>query len=76
MPKKKQEIVIDVDDLELTPVEKCLCDAQGAKEVVCITIAEDGDVEVLTTIKYMPDVLWAMELARAQVLDTSDDHDD
>lgn len=76
MAKKKQAIEVDVDDLKMTPVEKCLCDAQSAHQVVCITISEEGDVEVLTTIEYMPDVLWAMELARAQVLDTSDEHDD
>lgn len=57
----------------MSPVEQVLADAQAADEVVCVTISKDGDIEVLTSIEYMPDVLWTLELARAQVLDTSTD---
>jgi hypothetical protein len=64
-----------LDEEKLSPVESVLADAQSAKHVVCIALDEGGEVQVLTTIDYMPDVLWAIELARAQVLDTSTEHD-
>jgi hypothetical protein len=66
MPKAKL-----IDESELTPVEQVLADAQGSEHVICITLSSDGDIAVLTSIEYMPDVLWAMELAKMQVLDTS-----
>jgi len=64
---------IDIEDNPISAVERVLADAQGSKEVICITLSEEGDLAVLTSIEYMPDVLWAMELARAQVLETGDD---
>jgi hypothetical protein len=55
----------------MSRVEHVLADAQGSEHVVCITLSADGDIEVMTSIEYMPDVLWALELAKSQVLDTS-----
>lgn len=59
---------------QMSDVERVLANAQGSEHVVCIALSADGDIEVMTSIEYMPDVLWAIELAKAQVLDTSIDN--
>jgi hypothetical protein len=63
MPKKKEDPIP-----EMTPVEQVLADAQGSDDVIVISI-NDGEIEILSSVTYPPDILWSLEMAKSHTLE-------
>lgn len=55
--------------MEMTAVEIALAEATTAKDVIVICLDEDGDVRLLSSMTYAPDIAWSMRIAEDQLLD-------
>lgn len=56
-------------EMQMGKVEYALSEAQGAEDVVIICFARDGEMALKSTITNGPEILWALELAKSQVLE-------
>lgn len=55
--------------LEMGKVELALSAAQAAEEVVIICFDAMGEMSLHSTITKGPDILWALELCKQQILE-------
>lgn len=60
---------------ELTAVESVCADIQEYKNVIAICMDADSNITVHSTMTYPPDLLWAIEQAKAQLFDMGVDYD-
>lgn len=56
-------------------VEYALAEAQTASDVIIICFDEVGEMSLHSTITKGPDILWALELAKAQILEMGQPED-
>jgi len=59
----------------MSRVEYALAEAQTADDVVIICFDESGEMSLHSTITRGPDILWALELAKAQILEMGQPED-
>lgn len=55
--------------MEMSPVDFALAEAATAKDVIIICVDEDGDIRLLSSMRYAPDIAWSMRIAEDQLLD-------
>lgn len=55
--------------MEMTAVDIALAEATTAKDVIVICLDEDGNVRLLSSMTYAPDIAWSMRIAEDQLLD-------
>lgn len=60
----------------MTKVEYALAGAQTADDVIIICLDTKGYIGVRSTLVNGPDILWAMELAKQQILEMGQPTDD
>lgn len=70
--KKKVDVVED----DGTSVGEALEAAAACEAVLVIGVGSDGSVALHSSMPYAPDNLWAIELARAQVLEMANHYSD
>ena len=59
----------------MNKVEHALAEAQTADDVVIICFDEGGEMSLHSTITNGPEILWALELAKMQVLEMGQPED-
>lgn len=59
----------------MNKVEYVLSEAQSAEDVIIICFDSEGEMSMHSTIPRGPDILWAMELAKLQVLEMGQPED-
>lgn len=59
----------------MNKVEHVLSEAQTAENVIVICFDESGEMSLHSTITRGPDILWAMELAKSQILEMGQPED-
>ena len=69
MPKEK------LDLKQISAVESVAADILEYDNVIAICMDSDGNVLVHSTIHYPPDILWAVEQAKAQLFECGVQHD-
>lgn len=55
--------------MQMDKVEIALAEAMGAKDVVVVIIDNDGDIRLVSSMSYAPDIAWTMRIAEDQLLD-------
>jgi hypothetical protein len=58
---------------EMSAVDQVLSDAHGADDVIVICV-HDGEISVVSSITYPPDILWSLEMAKANCLEIGNDY--
>lgn len=56
-------------NMQMDKVEYALSQAQGSEDVLIICFDTDGTMALKSTITTGPEILWALELAKSQVLE-------
>jgi hypothetical protein len=56
-------------DMQMDKVEYALAQAQGSEDVLIICFDRGGEMALKSTITSGPEILWALELAKSQVLE-------
>jgi hypothetical protein len=59
----------------MSRVEYALAEAQTAEDVIIICFDEYGELSLHSTITRGPDILWALELAKMQILEMGQPED-
>ncbi len=74
MAKRKKE-TIDVAD-DGYSVGDALEAAGECEAVLVIGVAPSGQVQLFSSMQYVPDMMWAIELARSQIVEMANDYSD
>lgn len=74
MAKTKKDVVDIVDDGY--SVGEALEAAAGCQAVLIIGVEPTGQVALYSSMQYAPDLLWAIELARLQIVEMANDYSD
>ena len=61
--------------VQMSKVELALAEAQTAEDVLVICFGRDGNMAMHSTINSGPEILWALELAKSQVLEMGQEMD-
>ncbi|NBW11683.1 MAG: hypothetical protein EBR82_26990 [Caulobacteraceae bacterium] len=59
----------------MSRVEHALAEAQTAEDVVIISFDESGEMSLHSTLTRGPDILWALELAKMQIIEMGQPED-
>lgn len=59
----------------MTKVEYVLSEAQAADDVIAICFSDTGELSMHSTITNGPEILWALELAKQQILEMGQPED-
>lgn len=61
--------------MQMNKVEFLFSEIPPSEEAIVICFADDGMMSLHSTISKGPDILWALELAKAQVLEMGQPED-
>jgi hypothetical protein len=73
-PKKAAELLEDA--MNTTKVEAVLEQAATLSDVIVIGFDEEGEMSLFSTVIEGPNILWALELAKSQILEMGVPTDD
>lgn len=69
MPRSRKVEEQLAETLNPNPVEKVLAESAVMENVLVIGFDEEGEMTVHSTITNGPELLWALELAKSQILE-------
>lgn len=73
-PKKAAELLEEA--MSVTKVEAVLEQASTLSDVIVVGFDEEGEMSLFSTLIEGPNILWALELAKSQILEMGVPTDD
>lgn len=62
-------------EMRMTKVEYLFSEIPQAEDAIVICFSDEGEMSLHSTIKRGPDILWALELAKDQILEMGQPED-